>query len=57
MLHLKSECMAAIFTNLKSLNESLANVGVHVRPLHEVILTLKTYHSVILAKAGIHLSG
>jgi hypothetical protein len=29
-LHIKSGCMATIFTDLKSLNESLANVGVHV---------------------------
>jgi len=29
-LQIKSGCMAAIFTDLKSLNESLANVGVHV---------------------------
>ena len=31
-LHIKSGCMAAIFTFLKSPNESLAKVGVHVLP-------------------------
>ena len=30
MLHIKSGCMAAIFTFSKSLIESLAKVGVHV---------------------------